>query len=324
MKIKGVIKAFFIVMILSLSVFACRKNDQYIFTEDPAIHRKDSIARTLINVLNTDSIKSTINWLQGMGTRFAFANNHRQVAVKIRDKFIRMGYTDTFLDSFLVTIMWRYQNYSMWEYNVVASLHGSSHPDSVNIIGAHYDDILTNGDPITGAPGANDNASGVSAMIEIARVMKVKNYSPPISILFVAFGAEELGLLGSADFASKIAYSGRPVKFMINNDMIAYPGTSDISNWTVNIMSYPNSEQLCFDTRTLCNSHAMLNSVTDTTKSRNSDSYSFFKKGFQAVYVASKTIDPNYHTINDIAYNCNFNFCTRVTAISCALLVYSD
>ena len=88
--------------------------------------------------------------------------------------------------------------------------------------------MLSSGDPGAGAPGANDNASGVAAMIEIARVMKSRKYTPAISIQFIAFGAEELGFLGSADFAAKLAFLCRPLKFMINNDMIAYEPTSNI------------------------------------------------------------------------------------------------
>jgi Zn-dependent M28 family amino/carboxypeptidase len=59
-------------------------------------------------------------------------------------------------------------------------------------------------------PGANDNASGVAATLEIARVMKKFNFRPGYTIMFLAFGAEELGLLGSRDFAADPGgYAGR-------------------------------------------------------------------------------------------------------------------
>jgi hypothetical protein len=314
---------FSIIILISMFLTSCQEdNSPYIPPEDPVLHALDSISLTLINAIRTDSIKSTVNWLQGMGTRFALANNRRDVAVKIRSRFINMGYTDTYLDSFWISVTWRYQKWSMWEYNVVATLRGSSHPDSINIIGAHYDDITTEGEPALSAPGANDNASGVAAMIEIARVMKIKKYSPGISIQFVAFAGEELDLLGSNDYAAKLALSGRPVKIMINNDMIGYEPTSGGMNWTVNICSYENAEQLWLDARTFANKYASLYSTNDITKRKNSDSYSFSTRGYKAVYLASKTPDPDNHTTEDIANYCNFNYLTRVASISCALLVY--
>jgi leucyl aminopeptidase len=259
-----------------------------------------------------------------MGTRFALASNRRQVAARIKDKFTRLGYTGVYLDSFMVSTVWNSQNFSMWEYNVVANLHGAVYPDSLIILGAHYDDILRNGDPTLIAPGANDNASGVAAMFEIARVMKLKNYSPRISIQFVAFGAEELGLLGSADFASNLAISGRPVKMMINNDMIGYQTTTDPVTWLVNILSYDNSLQIFSNARTLCNRYAGIANVNDNTLNKNSDSYSFYKNGFQTIFFFSRESDPNYHTTNDLTDYMNFDYCKKVASISCALMVYAN
>jgi len=73
-------------------------------------------------------------------------------------------------------------------YNVVALLPGES--DEVMVIGAHHDSVLT--------PGAVDDASGVSVVLEIARVLSTEK--PQRTILFVTFGSEELDLLGSEAF----------------------------------------------------------------------------------------------------------------------------
>ena len=325
MKKLWLIKGLVLLIALGLSFVTCTENyDQDTYHEDPELHRKDSLALTLINAVYPDSIKSTVNWLQGMNTRFAFASNHRSVAIKIRNRFIRMGYTDSFIDSFWVSMTWNNQNYAMWEYNVIAPLYGSSHPDSVIIVGAHYDDILNTGDPFSTVPGANDNASGVAAAIEIARVMKLKNFSPDISIEFVAFGAEELGLLGSADYAAKLALSGRPVKMMINNDMIAFEHNTNRSFWSVNIMNYDDTEPLWYEAKTLCSKYTGLNPLNDNTNNKKSDSYSFHTKSYKAIYFAANSTDPNYHTVNDLSINCNFNYCADVVRISCALLVYEN
>jgi hypothetical protein len=311
-------------VIISLSLVTCVKEPLYVFSEDPEEHRKDSISLILISKLNSDSIKSTAEWLQGMDTRFALADNRKQIAFKIRDRFKKIGYSDASVDSFWVSKTWRSQNYSLWQYNIMSELRGSLYPDSVMIIGAHFDDILSTGDPFSGAPGANDNASGVAAMIEIARVMKVMNYSPSISIQFVAFGAEELGLLGSADFASKLAFSGRPVKIMINNDMIACETNSDRLNWAVKIMYYKNAKDLSASAEKITVKYTDLTPHLDTMYYKYSDSYSFYLHGFKPVFFYSNSPDNNYHTINDLVANYNFDYCKEVASISCALLVYSE
>lgn len=304
--------------------YGCTKDPDYRSPVDQVLRARDSITLTLINEINTDSLKSVAFWLQGMGTRFAFADNNREVAVKIRDRFKRIGYADAYLDSFWVSTTWMYQTYERWQYNVIAHLQGAVHPDSLIIIGAHYDNMLKDGDPFEAIPGANDNGSGMAATIEIARVMKLKNYAPSISIRFIAFAAEEVGLLGSADFAAKTAWSGRPVRLMINNDMIAYTPYSNRLYWSVNIMNYENSADVRSESMTLCKKYTGLTPLNDNTDNKRSDSYSFFLKDYRAVFFTSGNPDPNYHTMEDMVSNLNFNFCGEITRLSCALIVYSN
>lgn len=78
-------------------------------------------------------------------------------------------------------------------YNVMALLPGQS--DEIMVIGAHHDSVLT--------PGAVDDASGVSVVLEIARVLSTEKL--PRTILFTTFGSEELGLLGSEAFVREHA-----------------------------------------------------------------------------------------------------------------------
>jgi aminopeptidase YwaD len=77
--------------------------------------------------------------------------------------------------------------------NVVALLQGQS--DEIIVVGAHHDSVLT--------PGAVDDASGVAVVLEIAHTLSTENLKR--TILFTSFGGEELGLLGSANFARRHA-----------------------------------------------------------------------------------------------------------------------
>lgn len=318
-KHSGYLVLFIIVMVC----FSCVKENPG-NTDNIPVSRKDSISLRLIKSINADSIKSTVIWLQSMKTRFALANNHRQVAINIRERFRNLGYFNARLDSFRLSITYGGQNVTTWQYNVSAQLTGVRYPDSVNIIGAHYDSRVSNGDPFIKAPGANDNGSGVAAMIEIARVMKEKEYNPWISILFVAFAAEELGLFGSSDFASGLAYSGRPTGMMINNDMIGNMSNPNRLMWDVIIKYYDNSQELSVLAAEICDEHVNLIPIIDSTNKKRSDSYSFFQKNFKPVYFASGSKDYNYHTIGDLAVECNFTYCALVTQLSAAMLVHAD
>ncbi len=284
---------------------------------------KDNFISHFVNKINADSLRSYVEFLQNMGTRFALANNHRQVAISIKNKFIQLGYPGTMLDSFYLNRTYNGTVYNTWQYNVIAKLEGASATDSICILGAHYDDIVKTGagDPFVFAPGANDNASGVAATFEIARLMKQKSFNPAATIKFVAFGAEELGLYGSKDFASKSYTANEKIKMMLNNDMIAYQLSSLQSDWYVNIIHYAISQDLRDDARRICAKNTILKNTTDNTYSAQSDSYPFFLNGYKSIFFIQNNIDNTYHTANDLAAGLNFNFCREIVKISCAMLL---
>ncbi len=114
--------------------------------------------------------------------------------------------------------------------NVVAILHGNSNEMSEEyiVIGAHHDHLGMGGtgsgsrmpDSKAVHHGADDNASGVAALLELASNMASKQSRSKRSILFVSFGAEEMGLVGSKYFVSNLPVPASQIKTMINLDMI--------------------------------------------------------------------------------------------------------
>jgi hypothetical protein len=309
-----------IYIVLSISLVCiflttCRKDD------DSEALRKESITISLNNDINADSLKSLVMWFQGKGTRFALSANHRVIAQSIMKRYKMLGYADARIDSFVISKTYQSIIYQQWQYNVIATLSGSSYPDSVCIIGAHYDNNLKTGDPFTIVPGANDNASGVAAAIEIARVMKLNNYKPRNTIEFIAFGSEEIGLYGSFAYAGNSNQASKKIKFMLNNDMIAYQPGSNRSGWIVNMNDYDNSHTLRTKAEDLCNRFTVLKFTNDNTYNKQSDSYPFFFNGYKSLFFASSTVDPNYHTLNDVVGNCNFDYCREIVKLNCALLV---
>jgi Zn-dependent M28 family amino/carboxypeptidase len=313
MKLSASISIFPFLLIFVLFFTSCTKEEK--------LTEKEALIYQITDDIKADSIESYVIWMQEMGTRFALADNRRNVAVSIKNRFIRMGYNDTKLDSFSITKTYRGVTYNQTQYNVIATLEGSTPNDSICIIGGHYDNITGTGDPFTVAPGANDNASGVAAAIEVARVFKENSFIPATTIKFIAFGSEEQGLYGSKAYALNASQTLVKIRFMLNNDMIAYQPGNDKTNWQINIIDYNNSHSFRYQAEGLCRKYTVLKPYNDNTYSNASDSYPFYNYGYKALFFFSRVMDPNYHTINDVAANCNFEYCSEIVKLNCAILV---
>ncbi len=261
--------------------------------------------------------------MQNLSTRFMLADNHRQVAVSLKNKFIRLGYPDTKLDSFNVTTTFNGIEYTTLQYNVIATLIGNTYPDSICVLGAHYDNRISPdaGDPFILVPGANDNATGVGATLEIARVIKKRSFIPSTTIQFIAFGAEEFGLLGSSDFSQKASAGGKKIRMMLNNDMIGIPSSSDPALWYVNIIDYENSHYLRSEAQRLCDKYSSVAYVNDNTSAKRSDSYPFFLNGFKPLFFIQNEPGNTYHTVSDLVNTINFKYYREIVKVSCALLI---
>ena len=103
--------------------------------------------------------------------------------------------------------------------SVYATLRGDDPTRGTIVISSHYDSRNSDGsDPIKDSPGADDNGSGTSAVLEAARAMAAMHF--PATIVFVCFDGEEQGLFGSAHFAKMLKERGTVVEANLNNDII--------------------------------------------------------------------------------------------------------
>jgi hypothetical protein len=107
--------------------------------------------------------------------------------------------------------------------NVVATKPGLTDPDDIYIVCAHVDSISN--DPYNYAPGADDNASGVTAVMIAADILS--QYDFDYTIRFVTFTGEEQGLRGSHCYAQDAWYDGDNILGVLNLDMIAYDSDAD-------------------------------------------------------------------------------------------------
>lgn len=177
--------------------------------------------------------------------------------------------------------------------NVLAYIPGTAETDSTIVFTAHYDHLGRMG---TGATfsGANDNASGVTMLLTLAKHFSMPENAPRHNIAFIAFAAEELGLLGSMYFVEQPVFPLEDILFLINLDIV---GTGDEGIKVVNgAVHHREFEQL-----TMVNDQSgLLPKVEKRGKAAISDHHPFTEKGVPCFYIYTLGGSPAYHDVNDV------------------------
>jgi hypothetical protein len=271
----------------------------------------------MVSLVEADSVLARIQALQDFQTRYAYASNRLEVAQWIQQQFQDFGLADAQLQEFSYN--------GTQQYNVSATLPGSLYPDQYIVIGGHHDSTCraTSGDPYITAPGADDNASGTVAVLEIARVMMLSGYQPKVSIRFNTYAAEEQGLRGS-DFDAAATYAaGDDIRLMINFDMVANNSHTP-SDWQVRLMPYDGCLDYTDYAIQATEQYTSLDAWADQSwwNSASSDSYSYWQRGYNAIYFFEADFSPVYHSVDDIVANLDPLYCAEVVkgALACAAI----
>ncbi len=176
--------------------------------------------------------------------------------------------------------------------NVIGYIEGKTNPDSFIVIGGHYDHLGKMGDAYF--VGANDNASGVAMVLELATYFSKPENQPDISIVFMAFGGEEVGLVGSKYFCENPYFDLKKTKFMLSLDLFG-AGTKGIT--VVNSTEYTQEFELL---QTINEKNSYLNAVKGRKPTANSDHYFFYKNGVPSFFLYTLGDLTAYHDIYDV------------------------
>lgn len=176
--------------------------------------------------------------------------------------------------------------------NICGMVKGTQNPDSILLITAHYDHLGGMGREVY-FPGANDNASGVSFLMNLAKYYA--EHPQPYSIAFICFAGEEGGLLGSRYFTEHPLIDLSSIRFMINVDMV---GTGEDGITVVNATLRPQEFALLNKVNTAKNYLVRINSRGPAA---NSDHYFFTQKGVPAFFIYTLGGISAYHDVNDRA-----------------------
>jgi len=185
------------------------------------------------------------------------------------------------------------QEYSSSGKNVIATQTGTLYPDEYYMICAHYDAV--------DYYCADDNASGTAAVIEAARIFSELEFE--YSIIYALWDEEEIGLIGSSDYATEAAANGDVIHGVINMDMISWDSDGDMVA-EIHTSYDANSNQLA-DYLVDVNSIYGLGITTDIINPGTpySDHSSFWENDYPAILIIEEyyggDFNPYYHTEQD-------------------------
>jgi len=209
--------------------------------------------------------------------------------------------------------------------NVIASIRGAKLPDETVIIGAHYDTVY-------GTPGADDNASAVATLLEIARALK--GFSPDRTLKLIFFVIEEPPVfrsehMGSYVYAKEAKARNENITSMISLEMLGYyTNEKDGQTFPFPMMSliYPSTPNFIAVVGNL-SSRNLVRKVKNSLRASSripvetltafsfvpgvdfSDHRSFWKMGYPAVMITDTAFyrNPNYHTEADTIDTLDFD-----------------
>jgi Zn-dependent M28 family amino/carboxypeptidase len=198
---------------------------------------------------------------------------------------------------------------------------------SLILIGAHYD-------AVPGTPGADDNATGVAALLELARAFAAQPLNYPVRI--VAFDMEEYGMLGSSQYAADLKQQKQPIRLMLSLEMLGYcncapnsqryptglqyfyPDRGNFIALVGNLSTIPDLMRLSRSIRQAGTPSEWLpvpNKGIIVPQTRLSDHSPFWDRGYRAMMVTDTAFmrNPHYHQANDTIETLDLDFLTGVT-----------
>jgi len=259
-------------------------------TRDPRI--ESAVAK-----VSADNIRTNIEFLSNIHTRHHASPTGQQIADLLAEKYetMRMGRND-------VTIATYSHGTRTGQNSLIVRIEGKTRPSEVIILGSHLDSIAMFGGR---SPGADDNASGTSTNMEVFRVLMEDGIAFDRTLEIHAYAAEEVGLVGSQDIATRYKNDGVNVISMVQHDMTLWKaeGTEDKIWFVTNNTESGLNEMLT----KLVDSYVGLSWGKAPLSGGSSDHASWTRAGFAAAFPFENpsAYNRHIHTANDTIQNAN-------------------
>ena len=277
-------------------------------------------------MISTENLKWHLQNIQFDRSPYHHYPELEQAAQYIKGEFVKVG-LDAKEDSF----QWEGKSYK----NIVAEKEGIISPHRVLILGAHYDTV-------PGSPGADDNASAIAVLLEVAR--NIQGVPLECTVRLIAFCLEEYGYVGSAHYVESLKKGKEEILGMISLEMVGFTGPRQNYPPYLNPKYYPNVgdfiaiignerskellEKVCQSFKTHIPQIPLEFIVVPGNgggmeEVRLSDHSAFWDQGISALMVTDTGFlrNPNYHLPSDRVETLDFEFMQKVaTGVSYSMI----
>ena len=258
----------------------------------------------MINSINESKVLYYFEKLMNFGVRYTGTSNCTKAGEWIYDEFKKMDLNVEFYE-------WNFEKYE--GTNIVATLQGNDFSsDAIFIICAHYDTFKN-------SPGANDDASGVVAVLCIAEMLS--KYSFNHTIKFIAFSGEEVGTYGSFIYARNAYNRNENIVAVLNLDIIGYAETSD-GGKILRFFHEEPSKWVADFAKTISLKYIDINEmyVEDIPNYPGADNQAFVDYGYDGVWIAQHDANNVGHSENDTLEHINLTYQIKSTKLMLAIL----
>lgn len=302
-----------VLIVLSLSItglFIGGTSDVVSGPSDESPTAYNPIIADLVANVSKSQLTDYIWDLQNFSTRYVYTDNLNWSATYLLEQ---LGSNPNMVNES------QYFVYSSRVYRNVLGTIPAFNPNNhtVYLVGGHYDSITYN-DPMTSAPGADDDASGTAVAMEACRVLSKYRFNA--TIICAGWTAEEIGLVGSDYFATQARNQGMDIGMVLNFDMVGYDPSlnlgldiiaNDPSAWILDKFIEANTDySIGLNLNDYINAGA-----------RASDHASFWDQGYDAMMGIETVFNtPNYHSDTDTIDKLNMDLVHKTAQAAVAVL----
>ena len=284
------------------------------------INSGPALQLSIINSVNLDSLINYVEILSG-NTKTNFWASHGYI--NSRNKISSGNHISALWIMHKLKaygLMTGQHNFSTTGANVYAIKPGYEFPDSIYIFSAHYDSWYSG----RISPGADDNASGVAAVLEAARILS--RYTTKYTLLFAFWDESEQGNLGSQAFAQHLVNCSELIAGVIDIDMIGVDRDSDNSMYVYS-ESGNGSDALADRVQTVNEQYSLQLNPLITNAVFESDADSFWLHDFKAIGITENysredytELEPYLHSSNDKINHFDLDYFHRMSQLAIAVL----
>jgi hypothetical protein len=257
----------------------------------------------MIEQINHNMIYDYHKNLMEFGCRYTGSTNASKASQYLYETFQSIGLPTK-------KIAWKMNGFKC--SNVEATIHGTNTNNVTYIICAHYDCS-------PGSIGADDDGSGVAAILTLANIMA--NYTFYHTIKFIAFSGEEVGTYGSYVYARDAYRNGADIKAVLNLDMIGYSNTKE-GGEKLRFHCPKRSEWIATKSNEISFQYQSILNITVEKRPNyiGADHQAFVDYGYDGVWIAHPDGYPYAHTPNDQPDKLNWTYQLKATKLLCAIL----